>query len=123
MFSRSVAILIGTWLPMLALVVPMSPVHKANAIIAGIVATLFSLAALADNRARIGAAVVGAWVAVSPFIFEATLTEKVLTVSWGAFVFVHMIGPFADPPRVELVAAPDTRVPPVADQPEVSRAA
>jgi len=122
MFSRSVSILIGSWLPMLAVCLPLSPFHKANALIAGTVATLLSFAALADNRARIATAIVGAWVALTPFIFESTLTEKVLTVSWGVIMFTHLIGPFADAPRVEVVA-PETHLPPVENEPELSRAA
>ena len=51
MFSRSVGILIGAWLPMLAVTLPIGPVHTANALIAGILATVLSLAALADDRA------------------------------------------------------------------------
>jgi hypothetical protein len=115
MLSRSIAILIGTWLPMLAVMLPIGPVHTANAIVAGIAATLLSLAALADDRARIGAAVVGAWVALSPFIFDSTLLEKVLTVSWGVTTFVCLIGPFSERPRVEAVPAP-AAAPPAADE-------
>ena len=99
MFSRSVGILIGAWLPMLAVTLPIGPVHTANALIAGILATVLSLAALADDRARIGTAVVGAWVALSPFIFTSTLLEEVLTVSWGVTIFVCMIGPFSAAPQ------------------------
>jgi hypothetical protein len=123
MFSRSIAILIGTWLPMLAVVLPIGPVHTANAIIAGIVATLLSLAALADDRARIGAAVVGAWVALSPFIFDSTLLEKVLTVSWGVTTFACLIGPFSAAPRVEVVGAPKAVAPAIAEEHSLPRAA
>ena len=98
MLSRSVAILIGAWLPMLAGVLPLGPTHTANAIVAGTLATLFSLAALSDNRFRIATAVVGGWVALAPFVFDSTLLEKVLTVSWGVTMFVCMIGPFSDKP-------------------------
>lgn len=123
MFSRSIAILIGTWLPMLAVMLPIGPVHTANAIIAGIAATLLSLAALADDRARVGAAVVGAWVALSPFIFDSTLLEKVLTVSWGVTMFVCLIGPFSSAPRVALVPVPAAPVPRMEEDAELSRAA
>jgi hypothetical protein len=34
-----------------------------------------------------------------------------------------MIGPFSEPPRVEVIPAPATRVPPVEDEPAYSRAA
>jgi hypothetical protein len=123
MLSRSIAILIGTWLPMLAVILPLGPVHTANAIVAGVAATLLSLAALADDRARIAAAVVGGWVALSPFIFDSTLLEKVLTVSWGVTTFVCLIGPFSASPRVDVVRVPPARVRPVEDEPVLSRAA
>jgi hypothetical protein len=111
MLSRSMGIIIGAWLPMLAVVLPIGPVHEANALIAGIIGTLLSMAALADNRARYAAAVVGAWVALSPFILDSTLIEKVLTVSWGTAMFASLIGPFSESPRVELVRAPETTFP------------
>jgi hypothetical protein len=123
MLSRSIAILIGTWFPMLAVILPLGPFHTVNAIAAGTIATLLSLAALSDDRARIGAAVVGAWVALSPFILPATLLEKVLTVSWGVTMFVCMIGPFSDSPRVSLVPAPVTHMPPIEEEGELARAA
>ena len=123
MLSRSIAILIGPWLPMLAVVLPIGPVHTANAIVAGTIGTLLSLAALADNRARYAAAVVGAWVALSPFIFDSTLIEEVLTVSWGTTMFVGLIGPFSQTPQVELVPAPATRVPPIEEEPTLRHAA
>ena len=123
MFSRSVGIVIGAWLPMLAVTLPIGPVHTANALIAGILATVLSLAALADDRARVGTAVVGAWVALSPFVFTSTLIEEVLTVSWGVTIFVCMIGPFSAAPRVELARAPETRIPPVEEEPALRRAA
>lgn len=112
MLSRSISILIGAWLPMLAAVLPIGPVHLTNALICGAVATLLSFAALSDNRARVGMAVVGAWVALSPFIFDSTLIEQVLAVSWGVVTFVHLIGPFSDAPRVTFSRVPETRNPP-----------
>ena len=36
--------------------------------------------------------------ALAPFVFDSTLLEKVLTVSWGVTMFVCMIGPFSDKP-------------------------
>jgi hypothetical protein len=124
MLSRSIGILIGVWLPMLAVTLPIGPVHTANALIAGILATLLSLAALADDRARIATAVVGAWVALSPFIFTSTLIEEVLTVSWGVTIFLTMIGPFSDAPRVEIARAPVTSISPrVEEEPALRRAA
>jgi hypothetical protein len=123
MLSRSIAILIGTWLSMLAVILPLSPAHRVSALVAGIVGTLLSFASLSDNRARIGAAVVGAWVALSPFIFASTLLEEVLTVSWGMTTFVCMIGPFSAPPHVEVIPVPQPRVAVIEDEPALSRAA
>jgi hypothetical protein len=123
MLSRSIAILIGSWLPMLAVILPLGPVHTANAIIAGVAATLLSFAALADDRARVGAAVVGGWVALSPFIFDSTLLEEVLTVSWGVTTFVCLIGPFSASPRVAVISASDTPAHPVEEEPALPRAA
>jgi len=123
MLSRSVSILISAWLVMAAGILPLSTFHMVNAIVAGALATLLSFAALSDNRARIGVAVVGAWVALVPFIFDSTMLEKVLTVSWGVTMFVHMIGPFADRPRVDVVGAPQTRTPPMDQEPALPRAA
>jgi hypothetical protein len=124
MLSRSIGILIGVWLPMLAVTLPIGPVHTTNALIAGILATLLSLAALADDRARIATAVLGAWVALSPFIFTSTLIEEVLTVSWGVTIFLCMIGPFSAAPRVEIARAPATPIRPrVEEEPALRRAA
>jgi hypothetical protein len=115
--------MIGTWLPMLAVVLPIGPVHTANAIIAGTIGTLLSLAALADDRARYGAAIVGAWVALSPFIFDSTLIEEVLTVSWGVTMFVGLMGPFSQAPQVERVPVLQPHVPPIEEEPTIRHAA
>jgi len=123
MLSRSFAIVIAAWLPMLGVILPLGPVHTANAIIAGVAATLLSFAALSDNRARVAAAVVGAWVALSPFVFDSTLLEEVLTVSWGITTFACMIGPFSARPHVEVARLPATLAAPVEDQPAYARAA
>jgi hypothetical protein len=123
MLSRCVAILIGTWFPMLAVVLPLGPTHTANAIIAGVVATALSLASLSDNRFRIATAVVGGWVALSPFVFSSTLLERVLTVSWGVTMFVCMIGPFSDKPVTMRTQVLATRAIPVETTPEVAKAA
>jgi hypothetical protein len=108
---------------MLALVLPIGPVHEMNALIAGSLATLLSLAAFVNNRARYGASVIGAWVALSPFIFDSTLIEKVLTVCWGTAMFVCLMGPFSQAPQVELVRAPAKRVPPIEEEHALPRAA
>jgi hypothetical protein len=123
MFSRCVAILIGAWLPMLAGILPLGPTHTANAIVAGTLATLFSLASLSDNRFRTATAVVGAWVALSPFVFDSTLVEKVLTVSWGVTMFTCMIGPFSDKPVTIPAPSPEAKVPVVEAEPEFAKAA
>jgi hypothetical protein len=123
MLSRSISILIGAWLPMLAAVLPIGPLHTTNAVICGTIATLLSFAALADDRARIGMAIVGAWVALSVFIFRSTLIEQVLAVSWGVTTFVHLIGPFSDAPRVTVTRIPDSHTPPREEEPELARAA
>ena len=125
MFSRCVAILIGVWLPMLAGILPLGPTHTANAIVAGTLAALFSLASLSDNRFRVATAVVGAWVALAPFVFDSTLVEKVLTVSWGVTMFTCMIGPFSDKPVTIPARAPEAKVPvPVFEaEPEFAKAA
>ena len=123
MLSRSISILIGAWLPMLAAVLPIGRVHLINALICGTVATLLSFAALSDNRARIAMAVVGGWVALSPFIFDSTLIEQVLTVSWGVVTFVHLIGPFSDAPRVTVSRVPETGKPRREEEHDFARAA
>jgi hypothetical protein len=123
MLSRSISILLSAWLPMLAAILPIGPVHFWNAIIFGTLATLLSFAALSDNRARVGMAIVGAWVALSPFIFDSTLIEEVLTVSWGVITFVHLIGPFSEAPRVTVTRVPETHTPPHEEEPVFARAA
>ena len=75
------------------------------------------------RRARIGMAIVGAWVALSVFIFRSTLIEQVLAVSWGVATFVHLIGPFSDSPRVTVSRIPDSRMPPREEEPVFARAA
>src|SRR5262249_20083555 len=91
MLSRMLAIVISSWLPVMALILPMSAVHRASALVSGIVATVLAAFSLVDNRARYGAALVGAWVAVSPFlILGSTLLEKVVTVSWGVTMFTWL---------------------------------
>jgi hypothetical protein len=108
---------------MLAAILPIGPVHFWNALICGTIATLLSFAALADDRARVGMAIVGGWVALSPFIFDSTLIEEVLTVSWGVLTFVHLIGPFSDAPRVTVTGVPETHTPSREEEPAFARAA
>jgi hypothetical protein len=123
MLSRCIAILIGTWLPMLAVILPVGPTQTANAIIAGVLATALSLASLSDNRFRVATAVVGGWVALSPFLFSSTLLERVLTVSWGVTILVCMVGPFSDKPVTMSTQVLTPTVPPVEATPELAKAA
>jgi hypothetical protein len=101
MLSRMLAVVISSWLPALGLILPVSAAHRANALVAGIIGTALAALSLADKRARFGAALVGAWVALSPFVIaDSTLLEKVLTVTWGVSMFTWLIGPFSEQPSV-----------------------
>jgi len=110
MLSRMLAIVFSSWLPVLGVILPVSAAHRTNALVAGIAATVLSALSLVDRRARYGAALVAAWVALVPFlILESTLLEKVLAVSWGVTMFTWLIGPFSESPHVywtKAVAAP-----------------
>jgi hypothetical protein len=103
MLSRSLGIIIASWLPCLALMLPLSPFHTANAIVAGVAATVLAALSFADDRARIGAAVIGAWVAFTPFVFRSSLTEIVVSVCWGVTMFVGLGGPFSQEASVTWV--------------------
>jgi hypothetical protein len=105
MFSRMLAIVIASWLPVLGVILPVGAAHRANALVAGIAATVLSAFALGDRRARAAAALVGAWVALSPFVLGGTLLEQVMTVPWGVVMFTWLIGPFSDAPAVTFVPA------------------
>lgn len=98
--SRSFGILIAPWLPCLALMLPLSPFHTANAIVAGLLATALAAFSLASDRARLGASLVGVWVAFTPMVVRSTLTEIVVSVSWGVTMFVCLSGPFSQSPQV-----------------------
>jgi hypothetical protein len=123
MFSRAIAMLVAPWLPFAALMLPLGATHRANALIAGSIATLLSAFSLAYNPARMGAAVLGAWVALTAFIFPSTLLEEVVAVSWGVTMFAFMAGPFSDPPRSFFVPAPKPAAEPVVFAEEARRAA
>lgn len=110
MFSRSIAVMLTTFLPTLAVILPLGSVHTANNIVAGVLATLLAGLSLVDNRFRYAVATIGGYVALSPFLYWSTLTEKVLAVSWGVTVFFAMIGPFSEAPRVTRVRIPATIV-------------
>jgi low temperature requirement protein LtrA len=114
------AIVISSWLPALGLILPFGAAHRANALVAGIVGTVLCALSLADRRARFGAALVGAWVALSPFlILQSTLLEKVVTVSWGVAMFTWLIGPFSESPAVTWVKAAVVPVAASAPAPEI----
>ena len=100
MLSRALAIVISTWLPCLGLILPLSPFHKANALIAGVVASVLVAFSMVSDRARVGAALIGAWVAFAPFAIRSTLTEFVLAGCWGVTMFVSLIGPFSQEPSI-----------------------
>ena len=100
MLSRCLAILIAPLLAFAPLVLPIGPAHTTDAVIAGTLATLLSMLSLTYDRARVGTAILGGWVALTAFIFQSTLLEEVVTVSWGVTMFVFMAGPFSDAPRV-----------------------
>jgi len=106
MLARSIAILFSSFLPTAALILPLSPAHKINALVAGTLATILAAFSMAYDRARIGAVLLGAWVALTPFIFESTLVEKILTVCWGTMMFVSLAGPFSEAPLRSWVASP-----------------
>jgi hypothetical protein len=105
MLSRCLAIVLAPLLAFAPLVLPLGSVHAANAVIAGTLALLLSTLSLTFDRARFGTAILGGWVALTPFIFPSTLLEEVVTVSWGVSMFVLMAGPFSNPPRVSFAAA------------------
>jgi hypothetical protein len=115
MLGRCLALLFIPVLPWVPLMAPFGRVQAANAIIAGIIAIVCAAFSLVDYRARVAAAVVGGWVALSPFIFRATLLEEWILVTWGVCTFVLMVGPFSDRPRSVLVAALPARPQPKAD--------
>jgi hypothetical protein len=76
MFARCLALLFIPILPFVPLMAPFGPAHATSAIVAGVVATVLAALALVDDRARVALAVVGGWVALSPFILRSTLTEE-----------------------------------------------
>jgi hypothetical protein len=95
MSSRMIAALISTVLPTLAAVLPMSSFHFANALVCGILATVLAGFSEVDNRARYGAAVIGAWVGLVPLFVDSTLVETALAGSWGVGMVTMLIGPFS----------------------------
>jgi hypothetical protein len=109
MLSRTLAILFASFLPSAALFLPMGPAHRLNALIAGTLATVLAGLSMAYDRARLGAVLIGGWVALSPFVFSSTLLEEVVTVCWGTMMFTCLAGPFSEPPRSSSSAGPETQ--------------
>jgi hypothetical protein len=112
MLSRTFAVLFASFLPSAALFLPMGPVHRLNALIAGTLATVLAGLSMAYDRARLGAVLIGGWVALSPFIFPSTLLEEVVTVCWGTMMFTCLAGPFSQPPRSSSSAILETQAAP-----------
>jgi hypothetical protein len=100
MFTRSLAILLAPWLPLAALIFPMGTTHRINDLVAGTLATILSAVALGSDRARIGAAVIGAWVALAALVLPSTLLEVEIGLSWGTLMLAWMAGPFSAAPKV-----------------------
>ena len=90
MLCRMLVIVISSWLPALAVILPIDAAHRANGLVAGIAATVLSALSLVDLRARFGAAL---------------LLETVLAVSSGVTMFSWLIGPFSQSPHVTWVKA------------------
>jgi hypothetical protein len=105
MLSRCLALVLMSIFPVAPFILPFGPAHTVNAVVAGSLAALLGLFALANDRARIAAAVVAGWVALSPFVIWSTLTEQVVCVSWGVSTFVLLAGPFSMSPAVFRVPA------------------
>ena len=98
MLSRVLGVFIATWLPALVLILPIGRFHTVNAVVAGVAASVLVAFSLVSDRARIAAALIGAWVAFTPFVFRSTLIEQVLAVSWGVTMFASLTGPFSQAP-------------------------
>jgi hypothetical protein len=96
--SRVLGIVIATWLPTLALMLPIGRFHTANALVAGLAASVLVAFSLVSDRARVAAAVIGAWVAFTPFVFSSTLIELTLAGCWGVTMFASLTGPFSQAP-------------------------
>jgi hypothetical protein len=94
------AIVLSSCLPVLGVILPLSEAHKTNALVAGIMGTVLAAFSLVDQRARFGAALVGAWVALSPFVIPSTLLEQSVLVTMGVVTFQWLIGPFSETPHV-----------------------
>lgn len=100
MLNRFLAILIAPWLPLAALVFPMSTPHHVSALVAGTLATVLAAFAFSDDRARFAAAGVAGWVALTALIFPSSLLEETIALSWGVSMFAWLAGPLSAPPVV-----------------------
>ncbi len=106
MLTRSLAILLAPWLPLGALMLPLSTAHRIDGLVAGTLGTVLSAFALSNDRARLGGAAVGAWVALTALVFPSTLVESMLALSWGVLMFAWLAGPFSARPQTIRWAAP-----------------
>ena len=124
MFARSLAILFSTWLPCAALILPFGRAHTVNALIAGTLAAALSAFSLSSRRIGTLVSVIGVWVALTAFIFQSTLLEEEVVVSWGVVMFICMFAPFREPVSASSVAVvPVSPSVPVATDERVSLAA
>jgi hypothetical protein len=105
MLTRSLAILLAPWLPLGALIFPLSPAHRISALVAGVLVTVLSAFAFSSERARVGAAVVSGLVALTALVFTSTMLEETMALSWGAVMFALLTGPLSAPPVVTRTAA------------------
>jgi hypothetical protein len=110
MFVRCLALLFIPILPFVPLMADFGPAATASDVIAGSLASALALFSLVNRRARVAVALVGGWVAFSPFVLRMSFFEEVVAVAWGVSTFALMVGPFSDTPRViiEAAAAPVT---------------
>lgn len=124
MFVRSLAILISTWLPCAALILPFGRAHTVNALVAGTLAVVLSGFSLSSRRIGTLVSVIGVWVALTAFLFPSTLLEEEVVVSWGVVMFICMFAPFREPvSSAEVVVVPVSPPVPVAMDDRLSRAA
>jgi len=105
MLARCLALLFIPTLPFIPLMADFGPAATANDLLAGGVAGVLALFSLVNRRAQVALALVGAWVAFSPFLFRMSLLEEAVAVVWGVSTFVLTMGPFSDPHRVFVTAA------------------
>jgi hypothetical protein len=104
MLSRVFALSFAAWLPFASWMAPMSPVFATATLVFGVLALGLSGLSLVNDRARFGLGALGALVAFLPFVFQATLFETVVSVSWGASMLFCMVGPLSAAPEVTRIA-------------------